>query len=162
MGQTLPTPHILIHLLCEALVPVLVMVEPLWWRTSMHLVETMCPNRAHFADPKLTLPMFTTRYHSHWSKKPESNPKSGRKNSTTKCREEATSDRLGRAEIVVWSCPQEGGSCSHREGEIPKWNRKRKNNFFYEDRLREQSIIIKLNNICITGILEKQRGRKHI
>ena len=44
------------------------------------------------------------------------NPKTGRTNSTTKCSEEATFERLGSSEIVVRSCLQERVSCRHGEG----------------------------------------------
>ena len=64
-------------------------------------------------DPKLTLSHLHDQIPLICGNKPEGDLKTGRKNSTTKCGEEATSDRLGRAEIVVGSCPQEGESSGH-------------------------------------------------
>lgn len=51
----------------------------------------------------------------------ESNPKAGRTDSTNKCKEEATSNKVERAKIqwgtkYPWDCLEEGGTCGHREG----------------------------------------------
>lgn len=73
------------------------------------------------ASPILCLQLDIT--HIHISKL-ERDPKIVRTNSTTKCRQEATSKSIGRAEMVVGSSLKEGGSCRCREGKVsgsPNW-----------------------------------------
>ena len=50
--------------------------------------------------------------------KPESNPKTGRTNSTTKYREEAAAERLGRSEkLMEAACRREEDEAENREAE---------------------------------------------
>lgn len=64
-------------------------------------------------------PTFITRYHSHPINKVESDLKTGRTHSTTKCREKKPHQRLERAEMVVRRYPLEGGSCWHGAEKTP-------------------------------------------
>lgn len=86
-------------------------------------------------------------YHSYLSKKKknktESNPNTGRRNSTNKCREEATSETLERAEIGGLALHTERKNLQLKRGESPKWNRKKKKIIKIGKRLRELINIIK-------------------
>ena len=69
---------------------------------------------AEWEDPELTTQCLQLDIIHIQVNKPESNLKIGRTNSTTKYREEAVSERLGKSERK--NLPAEGGSCACREG----------------------------------------------
>lgn len=73
-------------------------------------------NRRSLSSP---CPTFKTRYHPQILNKPESNPRTGRRNPTTKYREEAASERLGRSEMWMEAVHRKEGAVHGERAE--KW-----------------------------------------